>query len=136
MNRLIQRAQPVTKETKALYFESRACPGGGFSFYCEPDGRIIKRLMGEAAWHSLGHVLDNPGLFHPAQVQTFTQRSWQPAIVRCDCGRGTVTVHITPGAYNYGQCEACGAAYNMSGQRLNDPSTWGDDTEEYYSREA
>lgn len=124
MNRLIQRAHIAEAHTFCLTFNRRADPGCGFAFPCDAQGTIIKKEMGEIAWHSLGGCIENVGNeFLPPEIVQYTNRYWEPAIVQCDCGE-KVHIHISPGAYNYESCDACGRTYNPSGQQLTNPSTW------------
>lgn len=123
-SRLIQCAHRAENHSFSLSFNRISDPSSGYGFPCTADGVIIKGEMGEIAWESLGHCIENVGrIFFPPEVEQYTSRYWKPAIVKCDCGH-KVYVHVNPDQYNYGQCDKCGSTYNMCGQELTDPRTW------------
>ena len=65
--------------------------------------------------------------FGNGRIVKWTNRGYVPAVIQC-CKNGRV--HLS-GFTN--TCRACGADYNMSGQRLAPRHFWGEETGEHWS---
>jgi hypothetical protein len=125
-SRIIRHREQVTVINHAYDFdaidENGHKTGSGYSFGSNEQGeividpeyadvqreslRIARELVAAGKMREVGHV-------------SWPHSYWEPAEMRCDCGR---TVVLDDGMTN--QCGHCGAYYNGSGQALNPPEMW------------
>jgi hypothetical protein len=110
-----------------IFYEWAEQLDAGFMFPCNQDGDINFNEMEQVA-------LDNYDKCESGEYEVVYQglrrsvnRYWEPAIGECSCGHEVVLES------NTNQCEACGSYYNMGGQQLSDPSSWGEETGEHPS---
>lgn len=98
----------------------------GLAFPCDEQGNLLDGLSKEAL-ANYKEALATPERFKTYnKVKRREVRYTEPAHGTCECGREIELVDQYLGAC---ECE-CGRWYNLFGQELNDPSTWGVDWEE------
>ncbi len=102
-------------------FEEKACPGAGYSFPCDKDGKLEKLNAGAQA--SFDMLMADQAL--PASERKYVDKGIrtmdlqpysEPAIGRCSCGEQVALENPLTN-----DC-VCGNAYNMSGQQVQSPS--------------
>ena len=117
----ITRRELIENTTFSVFFEWRDMPGAGFGFDATPDGTIIAPAA-QAGRDNLQRCLDGTYDVRRGRLQTFVNRYWQPASVRCDCG---ATIWLEDAMTN--ECGRCGLLANGSGQRLAPVAQWSDE---------
>jgi hypothetical protein len=128
MAKLIRRRRRVEVSEHRLEFDRLDEPGRGYSFECDAEGNVDRDGMNEAARDNYDRARANAHLFAEPYVLTLHRHYYESAVAACSCGR-----HVTlDGDTN--RCERCGAFYNGGGQRLADPSQWGEETGERFDR--
>ena len=128
--KIIQRRKRIETEHHEVNFWYTDHVGTwGFSFDCDPNGRVLPRTNPDAEEHYQACLTGsvNGLAVLPGELRSWTSHYTQPAIGLCDhCGR-----EVELGGFT-NTCD-CGADYNSSGQRLADRSQWGEETGESLS---
>lgn len=121
----IAHRERVETTSYAHHFEWAHEPGAGFSFDCSAAGHL--NAMPEAALANYDKCIDGTYDVINRGVLPHTVSYWQPAVVKCECGR---RIYLDDPMTN--ECERCGLLCNGSGQVLAPMSQW--DAEAIYER--
>jgi hypothetical protein len=121
----IAHRERVETTSYAHHFEWANEPGAGFSFDCNAAGYL--NAMPEAALANYDKCIDCTYDVIDCGVRAYTVSYWQPAVVKCECGR---RIYLDDAMTN--ECERCGLLCNGSGQVLAPMSQW--DAEAIYER--
>lgn len=116
----------VEKIVHNLYFNNYDKHGrftSGHVFPCDAEGNVDESRLTDIAKKYLNNYRENG---RKGDVRKQDEGYWEPATMRCDCGR-----IVSLGSSWANSCE-CGAEYNGSGQRLAPRSQWGEETGESY----
>ena len=100
----------------------------GFGFEVDEDGNLLNAnpdAVKNFTACKTGKVDGKPII--DMGVERIEQSWTEPAEGKCHCGR---TVVLSDGWRN--DCE-CGSVYNIVGQQLTDPRTWGEETGEHWT---
>jgi len=117
MERLTERRRITTVEF-SHYYEWRDSPGAGFGFDSDARGYVSLSTLNPAARVNFERCLDGTYDVIDRGVQRFEHSYWEPASVRCDCGR---TIWLEDPLTNI--CD-CGQLVNGCGQRLAPIAQW------------
>ncbi len=114
-------------ESSRLKYEYQDMPSAGLRFPCTEQGKVLPMApAARVAYRKCLHgTLGRPIVFRG--IHRHEQRYRLPAAIECEACSGEV--NLTDPMTN--KCE-CGAFYNGSGQRLTDPSLWGEETGERF----
>jgi len=124
---MLKNYTPAERKTDISYWlEFMYDRNSGLCFPCDEKGNLLDGLSKEAL-ANYKEALATPERFKTYnKVKRREVRYTEPAHGTCECGREIELVDQYLGAC---ECE-CGRWYNLFGQELNDPSTWGVDWEE------
>ena len=97
---------------------------GGFAFPCDASGNVAISELSDCAMNNLTDCIAHPERFkYFNEIRTERRRVSDPAHGTCQCGEEVYLYDAYMGAC---ECPNCGRWYNLFGQELNNPSTWGD----------
>lgn len=128
MAKIIKKGERITK----VYYERcwHDKPNCGFGFPCDENGEVFISELEELGLKNYLACINGkfPHLKDRGAVR-YEHSYWEPAILKCDCGRELQLDSCAIPDYN--RCE-CGRGYNNSGQELAPPSQWGEETGERF----
>ena len=111
-----------------LVFEDLEHPGSGFSFPCDPRGRVplLEWLkLRPPARKNLADCREHPERYRKRVVrQEWTE--FIPAVIECDACEARVVLESEWA----NACPSCGREYNGCGQLLAPRSQWGEESGE------
>lgn len=104
----------------------RSRNSGGFGFECDANGIVDVAALNPGAKANYEFCMSSEGLkVYPVRyLETYHNSYWEPAVKICE----SCQKHLEFDGHDV-YCD-CGAIYNGSGQRLCDPSHWGEETGE------
>jgi len=120
--KILHKRKRVEESTFTLSFGWKELPSAGYGFPCDEDGNLLKPEKHRS--RVVECVNDERLIFEG--IEEYFNRYTEDAVGECDTCKSKV--YLT-GFTNV--CAKCGAFYNGSGQRLSDPSTWGEETGEH-----
>lgn len=122
-----QREYIEEAPTHIHYWDWADHPGSGYGFDCDENGVVDEsKIDNPLARESYRKIVENTGELVDKGFTTYPHNYWKSAVLKCDCGR-----ELSLDDCMTNEC-TCGAFYNGSGQRLSDPSNWGEETGESF----
>ena len=122
--KIIEHSHHVQCETYSLSFKDLDCPGSGWSFDCDKNGKVDTSKLPQPALENYNKCKEGKYNVSSEMIITYHHSYWTDKIGQCDCGEKVVLSNFT------NTCKGCNADYNMSGQRLARRSQWGYETGE------
>lgn len=118
----IARRERVETTEYFREFDRLDCPGAGFSFPSNAAGLVDLAGLQAPARVSWDKCQDGTYPVRDAGVRIERHSYWNPAVVRCECGR---RIYLDDAMTN--ECERCGLLCNGSGQVLAPVAQWSDE---------
>lgn len=110
-----------------LEFANKTGDGVMFGFKCDKDGNPVE--LTEAAKKNYQDCLNHTEQYEGPVKRTYVARYTEPAVGRCErCGAEVELENQYMGAC---QCPECGQWYNLFGEKLLPPDSWGELREEF-----
>lgn len=112
--KIIKQSQIVEEVTREHSFENADCPGSGYGFVVDKNGKPTN--TNEHSQANYAKCIAGVGIIDQGIIER-THRYTDPAVGKCSCGK---KVYLDDPLDN--TCDGCGRTYNSSGQEVTHSS--------------
>lgn len=121
MKTTIRPGKRVYQVRYEVNYDNLDVPGACFWFPCDPQGNIEESQLQPEHLETLRKCQNGTYNVGPARIEKVEWSYWEPAAIRCNCGR---LVELSDPMTN--TCK-CGLLWNGCGQELAPRSQWFDE---------